>query len=110
MDEVFTRYMYYERAKQGTKSSTTEALRKFYEKNNYALLKNDQTFENLIDLANFWNDVQNQSVDRFSNRVLRRLFVLNYAPNGMWTYFVSVYYMSNRDDQGLLDDDSFINS
>ena len=107
MDEVFTRYMYYERAKQGTKSSTTEALRKFYEKNNYALLKNDQTFENLIDLANFWNDVQNQSVDRFSNRVLRRLFVLNYAPNGMWTYFVSVYYMSNRDDQGLLDDDSF---
>lgn len=35
MDELFTRYMYYERAKQGIKSSTTEALRKFYERNAY---------------------------------------------------------------------------
>lgn len=107
MDEIFTRYMYYERAKQGIKSSTTEGLRKFYEKNAYTLLKNERTFENLIDLANFWNDVQNQSVDRFSNRILRRLFVLNYAPNGMWTYFVSVYYMANKDNQGMLDDEGF---
>lgn len=107
MDELFTRYMYYERAKQGNKSSTTEALRKFYERNSYALLKTDMTFENLIDLANFWNDVQNQSVVRFSDRILRRLFVLNYAPNGMWTYFVSVYYMANRDQNGALDDESF---
>lgn len=107
MDELFTRYMYYERARQGIKSSTTEALRKFYERNTYALLKNDQTFENLIDLAHFWNDVQNQSVERFSDRVLRRLFVLNYAPNGMWTYFVSVYYMANRDSHCLLDDERF---
>ncbi|MDO4650585.1 MAG: DUF262 domain-containing protein [Eubacteriales bacterium] len=107
MDELFTRYMYFERAQQGIKSSTTEALRKFYEKNAYALLKKDSTFDNLIDLANFWNDVQNQSVERFSDRVLRRLFVLNYAPNGMWTYFVSVYYMANRDQQGILDDEKF---
>ena len=107
MDEIFTRYMYYERAKQGIKSSTTEALRKFYEKNTYSLLKKDETFDNIIDLANFWNDVQNQSVERFSDRVLRRLFVLNYAPNGMWTYFVSVYYMANRNAAGSLDDEKF---
>lgn len=107
MDELFTRYMYYERALQGNKSSTTEALRKFYERNGYAILKSEQTFENLIDLANFWNDVQNQSVERFSDRILRRLFVLNYAPNGMWTYVVSVYYMANRAVDGTLDDDAF---
>ena len=107
MDELFTRYMYYERAKQGIKSSTTEALRKFYEKNAYALLNNDQTFDNLIDLAYFWNDVQNQSIERFSDRILRKLFVLNYAPNGMWTYFVSVYYIANRDGQGMLEDEKF---
>ena len=29
------------------------------------------------------------------------------APNGMWTYFVSVYYMANRDSNGFLDDDCF---
>lgn len=107
MDELFTRYMYYERAKQGIKSSTTEALRKFYEKNGYSLLKSDETFRNLIDLAAFWNDVQNQNVDRFSEQILKRLFVLNYAPNGMWTYFVSVYYMAKKDSEGMLDEDDF---
>lgn len=107
MDEIFTRYMYFERAKQGNTSTTTEALRKFYEKNGYALLKNDVTFSNLIDLANFWNDVIGQNADRFSPQVLRRLFVLNYAPNGMWTYFVTVYYMANKQEDGSLDDDAF---
>lgn len=107
MDELFTRYMYFERAKMGIKSSTTEALRKFYEKDSYKLLKNDMLFENLIILANFWNDVSNQNVERFSDKVLRRLFVLNYAPNGMWTYFVSVYFMQNKDDEGFLDDEKF---
>ena len=107
MDELFTRYMYFERAKMGIKSSTTEALRKFYEKDSYKLLKNDVLFENLIILANFWNDVSNQNVERFSDKVLRRLFVLNYAPNGMWTYFVSVYFMQNKDVEGFLDDEKF---
>ena len=109
MDEAFTRYMYYERAKQGLKSSTTEALRKFYERNAYALLKSDKTFNNIIDLANFWNDVELQNKDRFSEACLRRLFVLNYAPNGMWAYIVSVYYLHNRDEAGMLDDDKFCN-
>ena len=107
MDELFTRYMYYVRATKGNKSSTTEALRKFYEKDSYALLRNEETFDNLIILAHFWEDVSNQDKDRFTARILRRLFVLNYAPNGMWTYFVSVYFMQNKDDSGLLEDDGF---
>lgn len=109
MDELFTRYMYYVRAKKGIKSSTTEALRKFYEKDSYSILKQEDTFSNLIDLANFWNDVSNQDNDRFSARILRRLFVLNYAPNGMWTYFVSVYFMQNKDSVGMLDEEQFYN-
>lgn len=38
---------------QGNKSSTTEALRKFYERDSYTLLKRDETLDNIIDLANF---------------------------------------------------------
>lgn len=112
MDDLFTRYMYYERAKQGIKSSTTEALRRFYEKNSYALLKKEETLLNLIDLADFWFDVDAQNADRFSDEVLRDLFILNYAPNGMWNYFVSVYYMKYRDSKGFLDNvmfDKFLN-
>ena len=107
MDEIFTRYMYYERAKMGIKLSTTEALRKFYEKDSYKILKQDNILTNLMELATFWNDIENQNNDRFSLKVLRRLFVLNYAPNGMWTYFVSVYFMKNKDTNGMLDDDNF---
>ena len=106
MDELFTRYMYYERAKQGNKNTTTEALRKFYERDKYVLLKNDNTLDNLEKLADFWRRVARQD-DSFSERVLRRLFVLNYAPNGMWTYLVSVYFMKYGDENGVLDDDSF---
>lgn len=107
MDELFTRYMYYERACKKIKLSTTEALRKFYEKNSYVLLKNDKTLDNLESLADFWNDVSNQDKERFGENVLRRLYVLNYAPNGMWTYFTSVYFMKNKDSEGKLDDSKF---
>lgn len=109
MDEIFTRYMYFIRAKKGIKSSTTEALRKFYEKDSYAILKSDDTFDNLIILANFWNDVSNQDSSRFTNKVLRQLYVLDYAPNSMWTYFVSVYFMQNKDENKNLDNDKFSN-
>ena len=104
MDELFTKYMYYERAKMRIDSSTTEALRKFYEKDNYSLLKNDTTFANLEDLASFWNDVFSQNEDRFSQRVLRAFYVLCYAPNSMWGYILSVYYMKNRQADGSLDE------
>ena len=107
MDELFTRYMYFRRAKMGIKSSTTEALRKFYEKDNYALLREPNTLDDMITLAHFWEDVSNQDKDRFSQRILRLLFVLNYAPNGIWTYFVSVYFMQNKDDHGLLEEEEF---
>ena len=30
--------------------------------------------------------------------------LLNYAPNGMWTYFLSVYFMTNRDADGNLEE------
>lgn len=109
MDELFTRYMYFERANLKIKLSTTESLRKFYEKDKYAILKRDETFGNLEILAKFWDDVLRQSEERFSYDVLRRLYVLNYAPNGMWTYFVSVYFMKNKDSAGMLDDAKFCN-
>lgn len=112
MDELFTRYMYFIRSKQGIKSSTTEALRKFYEKDKYSILKQDETLPNLKILVDFWNDVYTQNAERFSNKILRKLFVLHYAPNGMWTYFLSVYFLHNKDENHQLAElklDEFLN-
>ncbi len=104
MDELFTRYMYFVRSKQGIKSSTTEALRKFYEKGKYAILKQDETLPNLKILVDFWHDVYTQNSERFSSPILRKLFILNYAPNGMWTYFLSVYFLHNKNEKEQLDE------
>lgn len=107
MGELFTRYMYFERAKLGIKSSTTEALRKFYEKDTYILLKKEETFKNLIDLAEFWKNIESQNDEIFSLRVLKQLYILNFAPNSMWTYFVSVYFMEKKNSENHLKDEEF---
>ena len=107
MDELFTRYMYYERAKMNNKNTTTEALRKFYEKDGYSLLKKNETLNNLEILANFWINVAEQDDSVFSDKVLKKLSILNYAPNGMWAYLTSVYFMQNKDDNGYLNNDAF---
>ncbi len=107
MDELFTRYMYFLRAKEGNKSTTTEALRKFYERRKYEYLKKSHTIAELKALALFWKSVSDQDEKRFSDRVLKKLFVLNDAPNGMWQHITSVYFLHNSNDDGILEDEKF---
>ena len=109
MDELFNRYMHYERAKAGITDSTQEGLRSFYERGNYRLLReeHERVFANLQALAGFWRAVADQDEGIFSEQVLRRLFVLDYAPNAAWTLITSVYFMSNKDAEGRLDDAKF---
>lgn len=107
MDELFARYMYFLRAKEGNKSSTTEALRKFYERNKYQYLKQSHTIDELKALSLFWKSVSDQDKNRFSENALKKLFVLNYAPNGMWQHITSVYFLQNSTDDGILEDTKF---
>jgi uncharacterized protein with ParB-like and HNH nuclease domain len=107
MDELFTRYMYFLRAKEGNKRTTTEALRKFYERNKYQYLKKQDTLLELKALALFWKSISDQDASLFSDSVLKKLFVLNYAPNGMWQNIVSVYFLQNSNSDGVLDDAKF---
>ncbi len=102
MDELFTRYMYFRRAQKGIRDTTTAALRDFFSADGYAMLKDERTLGELEALLGFWQRVDAQ--EGFSERVLRRLFVLNYAPNGMWTYLLSVWFLSNREDGDELDE------
>ena len=107
LDELFTRYMYYERALDDNTSSTVEALRKFYEKDGYAIFKRKETLDNIVTLAKFWKEVLAQDEERFSESILRRFFVLYYSPNGMWRYMVTVYFMHNKDVEGGIDEARF---
>jgi uncharacterized protein with ParB-like and HNH nuclease domain len=107
MDELFARYMYFLRAKEGNKSTTTEALRKFYERNKYQYLKKTETISELKSLALFWKSIVDQDKQRFSESILKKLFVLNYAPNGMWQNIVSVYFLNNKTTDDVLDESFF---
>lgn len=107
MDELFTKYMYYIRASEGNKSTTTEALRKFYEFHHYRRLLAGRTIDDLTILLDFWSAVATQNEMRFSEDVLKKLFVLKYAPNGMWEYFTTVYFLVYRNGDGSLDNVAF---
>jgi len=107
MDELFTKYMYYIRASEDIKLSTTEALRKFYEHDNYRRLLKENTILDLLSLVKFWKQVAEQDRTLFSEKVLQLLFVLKYAPNSMWEYITSVYYFSFKDDEDVLNNDEF---
>lgn len=105
MDELFTRYMYYRRALMGIVDTTTRSLRAFYGEDSYAMLRDERALDDLESLLDFWGRVGSPE-DEFSEGVRRRLFVLSYAPNGMWTYLLSVWFLANRDDEGGLDEDA----
>jgi hypothetical protein len=99
--------MYYIRASEGNRATTTEALRKFYEHDKYKRLLSDCTIPDLLSLLEFWESVFDQDENRFSDDVLKKLFVLKYAPNGMWEYITSVYFLSFRDNDDNLSDAEF---
>ncbi len=93
-DDLFMKYMYYLLAKENTKSDTFKGLRIYYEKNDYEILKSAEVFEDLMTLANFWNDIAARNEQRFSPRILKRLYVLSYSPYALWENIVSLYIMS----------------
>lgn len=106
LDELFTRYMYWRRAQEGTTNTSTQSLRSFYDRANYAILKEERTLEELERLLDFWHSVARQDDERFSQEVLKRLFILHYTPNGMWYYLLSVYFLkhSTQSDNALEDE------
>lgn len=101
VDDLFMRYSYYAKTKKAVEkdcriSETFSDMRDFYAENNYELLRDKDIFEDLETLAQFWDDVANRK-DRFSQQVLKKLYVLSYSPYSVWSYVVSLYFMSWRD-------------
>lgn len=108
-DDLFMKFMYYKLAESGTKSDTFLGLRPYFEKDNYKEFKSEKSFEDLETLANFWNDIALRDDERFSERILKRLYVLSYSPYNIWSYIVSIYFMGNKDSNNKLDEEKFYN-
>ena len=107
VDDLFMRYMYYAKTKRAIKknkriSDTFSDMRDFYSENNYEIFFSEETFEDLIALANFWNDVAERN-EKFSPRIWKKLYTLDYSPYSVWFNVVSLYFMINRE----LDEEKF---
>ena len=106
LEELFTTYMYYLKAKDGSRTTSFKSLRKFYEQDNYKYLQ-DETFEDLKSLADFWKNIYARDYNRFSERVLRQLYILEYSPYAIWRHAVSAYFLVNNKNMTRTDDKAF---
>ena len=100
VDDLFMRYMYYAKTKRAIKqnkriSDTFSDMRDFYSENSYEIFQSEETFEDLVTLANFWDDIAERN-EKFSPRVLKKLYTLNYSPYSVWSYVVSLYLMLTK--------------
>lgn len=101
VDDLFMRYSYYVKTKKAIEkcesvNGTFHMMREFYAENNYKLLRDEETFKDLETLAKFWDDIASRN-ERFSPRVLKKLYVLSHSPYSIWSYIVSLYFMSHRE-------------
>jgi uncharacterized protein with ParB-like and HNH nuclease domain len=110
IDEIFTLYMYWLRAKNGIKDTTVPGLRNFFEQNKYEKLKNDKTIEDVISLSNFWkillNKVTINSIG-VSEEALKYVHSLENMPNVFWKYNLTVYFFANKNENDKLDENKF---
>ena len=98
VDDLFMRYSYYAKTKKAVEqnyriSETFSNMRDFYAENNYEIFRDKEVYEDLETLAQFWDDVASRS-ERFSPQILKKLYVLSYSPYSVWSYVVSLYFMS----------------
>lgn len=112
-DEAFAQYMYYLRARKGIVDVTTQGMRVFYRNfgkdkgarhSDFDILRDGKSFADIRELVSFWKMVASSDAS-LGDSVRRQLQILRYAPNRMWTYFVSVYYLSRG--RGGLDEKDF---
>jgi uncharacterized protein with ParB-like and HNH nuclease domain len=110
IDEIFTLYMYWLRAKDGVKDTTVPGLRKYFEQNKYEKLKRDKVLEDVLALTNFWKviaDREESNVFGITKESLKYIHSLEQMPNTFWKYNLTVYYFANKDETRKLEENAF---
>jgi uncharacterized protein with ParB-like and HNH nuclease domain len=110
IDDIFTQYMYWLRAKDGIKDTTVPGLRKYFEQNKYEKLKNDKVIKDIISLSTFWEILSDKDTNNpigISDETLKYVHALENMPNAFWKYNLTVYFFANKNEDNKLDDSLF---
>lgn len=101
IQKLFYYYMFYLRALENDRNTTTPGVRKYYSKNSFKQLYSDDLIENLNIILNLWIVINNRNSledEAWSeNKDIKQVLdVLNSYPNEFWKYPVVTYYLKYR--------------
>ena len=103
IQKLFYYYMFYLRAMDNDKKTTTPGLRKYYAEDSFSRLFEDNLLQNLRDILEFWEVVncrerkESKWTTNFS--ILSILDILSSYPNEFWKYPVIIYYLKNKNSE-----------
>ena len=99
--------MFYLRAKENDRNSTTPGLRKYYSANKFKKLLETNILEDLREILNIWEviaepkkNIENESWSK-NKDILKVLNILTSYPNEFWKYPVIVYYLSHKNKENF---------
>lgn len=98
IQKLFYYYMFYLRALDNDRKTTTPGIRKYYAENNFSRLYSDDIIKNLNTILNLWLVVNNGNVidnEKWSENIELKqvLDALTSYPNEFWKYPVVIYYL-----------------
>lgn len=106
IQKLFYYYMFYLRALENDRNTTTPGIRKYYSRNNFEQLYKDDVLENLNKVLNLWIVVNNRVEIEDENwsknlEIKQVLDGLTSYPNEFWKYPVIIYYLKYHDSQNF---------
>lgn len=105
IQKLFYYYMFYLRAMDNDKKTTTPGLRKYFAEDSFSRLYEDNLVQNLRDILEFWEVVncreakESKWTTNFS--ILSILDILSSYPNEFWKYPVIIYYLKNKNSENF---------
>ena len=103
IQKLFYYYMFYLRALENDRNTTTPGLRKYYSTNKFERLLENNVLDELKKILNIWEIIVNstQFIENESwsenKDILKVLNILTSYPNEFWKYPVIVYYLKHKD-------------
>lgn len=106
IQKLFYYYMFYLRALENDRATTTPGARKFYSKNNFERLYQKDVLKNLRKSLTLWLVINNRTRiedEPWSQNIeiLQVLDGLRSYPNEFWKYPVVIYYLQYHDDSNF---------
>ena len=103
IQSLFYYYMFFLRAEENDKSSTTPGIRSYFTKNKNERLFDEHLMQNLDTILNLWRviNVHEELNEAWSKNpfILQAMDILTSYPNEFWKYPVIIFYLKHRHEK-----------